>query len=76
MSGVLEAPYHLMSPLSPAFASDLNALIGESGIPLWIHGHTHYNVDHRIGSTRILTNQRGYPGEPCKGFDPEMVIEL
>ena len=71
-----EAPYHTAIPLSPAFASDLYALIGESGIPLWIHGHTHYNVDHRIGLTRVVTNQRGYPGEPCNGFDPKLVIEL
>ena len=72
-----EAPYHSTSPLSPAFASDLNALIRESGIPLWIHCHTHYNVgpSNRFG-TRVVTNQRGYPNEPCMGFDPEMVIEL
>lgn len=37
---------------------------------------THYNVDYRIGSTRVLTNQRGYPHEVCDGFDPGMVIEV
>src|SRR6266545_138222 len=63
-----EAPYHANSPLKAAFASDLDALVKHSGIPLWIHGHTHYNVDYVIGPTRVLTNQRGYPDEPCKGF--------
>jgi predicted phosphodiesterase len=71
-----EAPYHTRSRIRSALASDLNALIEESRIPLWIHGHTHFNVDYRIGSTRVLTNQRGYPSQPCRGFDPRMVIEL
>jgi Icc-related predicted phosphoesterase len=71
-----EAPYHKNSPLNAAFTSDLDSLIEQSGVPLWIHGHTHYNVDYKIGSTRILSNQRGYPDETCKGFDPKMVVEL
>jgi hypothetical protein len=45
-------------------------------VPLWIHGHTHYNVDFKVGSTRVLTNQRGYPNELCKRFDPSLVIEI
>src|SRR6266705_325373 len=34
-----EAPYHANSPLKPAFASDLDELVEESRVPLWIHGH-------------------------------------
>ena len=71
-----EAPGYANGLLSPAFVSDLGALIEQSGIPLWIHGHTHYNVDYQIGATRVLTNQRGYPREVCDGFDPGMVIEV
>jgi len=71
-----EAPYHANSPLNPAFTSDLDALIESSGIPLWVHGHTHYNVDYVIGSTRVLSNQRGYPGAKCQGFDGGKVVEL
>ncbi len=71
-----EAPYHGRSRLRPAFASDLDALIADSRVPLWIHGHTHFNVDYRLGSTRVLSNQRGYPAEPCPGFDPRLLIEL
>lgn len=70
-----EAPGYANSPLSPSFVSDLDQLVEQSGVPLWIHGHTHYNVDYRIGATRVLTNQRGYPQETCAGFDPRMVIE-
>jgi len=71
-----EAPFHAGSPLNPAFASDLDSLIEQSGVPLWIHGHTHYNVDYRVGSTRVLSNQRGYPEELCAGFNPSLVVEV
>lgn len=49
--------------LSPAFASDLTALIEAHAPALWVHGHTHHNVDYCIGATRIVSNQWGYPGE-------------
>ncbi|MGI8601443.1 MAG: metallophosphoesterase [Verrucomicrobiales bacterium] len=71
-----EAPNHVNSPLKSAFASRLDSLIEQSHVPLWIHGHTHYNVDYTIGSTRVLTNQRGYPDQLCQGFDPALVIEV
>jgi len=71
-----EPPYCANSPLNPVFASKLDSLVEQSGVPLWIHGHTHYNVDYVIGSTRVLTNQRGYPDQICKGFDPALVVEV
>ena len=71
-----EAPYHANSPLKPAFASDLDSMVKHSGVRLWIHGHTHFNVDYMLGSTRVLTNQRGYPDELCKGFNPSLVVEI
>ena len=71
-----EAPFHAKSSLTPAFASNLDALVAESRVPLWLHGHTHYNADYRLGSTRVLTNQRGYPSESCRGFEPDMVVKL
>lgn len=71
-----EAPYHANSPLNPAFTSDLDAMIEASAVPLWVHGHTHYNVDYRIGSTRVMSNQRGYPNQACNGFDPRLVVEI
>jgi hypothetical protein len=75
-STLSEARAYARSPLTPAFASNLDALVEESGVPLWLHGHTHFNVDYQLGSTRVLTNQRGYPSEHCRGFDPGMVVDL
>lgn len=62
--------------LNAAFASDLDSLIRASRVPLWIHGHTHYNVDYKIGTTRVYSNQRGYPEEKVQRFDRENIIEI
>lgn len=70
------APEQSGDELNAAFASDLNPFIQASGIRLWIHGHTHYNVDYTIGRTRIYSNQRGYPGQFSPGFNPAAVVEF
>ncbi len=46
------------------------------GVLLWVHGHTHHCVDYRIGGTRILSNQRGYPDQPAGGFRPDLVLDV
>jgi hypothetical protein len=71
-----EDPHYRGLGLSPAFVSDLDHLVVKSGVPLWVHGHTHHNVDYHLGSTRVLSNQRGYPKQRCPGFDPAMVVEV
>jgi predicted phosphodiesterase len=69
-------PFYQDSPLNGAFASNLDALAAQSRVPLWIHGHTHFNVDYFIGQTRVLSNQRGYPDQLAGGFNSFLVIEL
>jgi Icc-related predicted phosphoesterase len=63
-------------PLSAAFASDLDSLIRANRVRLWIHGHTHYNVDYKIGCTRIYSNQRGYPNERLQRFEAGNTINV
>jgi hypothetical protein len=70
------SPQNTGNMFSAAFASDLDSLIRASRIPLWIHGHTHYNVDYKIGATRIYSNQRGYPNAKLRGFEPGTIIEI
>jgi Icc-related predicted phosphoesterase len=67
---------HAGDIISAAFASDLEPLVRASRVPLWIHGHTHHNVDYKIGATRIYSNQRGYPDERLARFEPEKIIEI
>lgn len=69
-------PQHSDEPLNGTFCSRLNSLVATSGVPLWVHGHTHHCVDYRLGETRVLSNQRGYPDAICKDFDPDLVLEL
>jgi len=57
------APQFKGDPLSPAFASDLSSLMLAHAPALWIHGHTHHNVDYSIGATRVVAHQWGYPKE-------------
>jgi predicted phosphodiesterase len=62
--------------LTAAFASNLDALIEQSGVPLWIHGHTHHSTHYTIGQTHILANQRGYPKQLDPDFNLELTVEL
>lgn len=44
-----------------AYSSDLSEFIlDHPQIKVWTHGHTHYEFDYMIGSTRIVCNPRGY----------------
>ncbi len=69
-------PWHEGSLLNGAFVSDLEDFIHETEVPLWIHGHTHYCVDYKLGRTRVLANQRGYPHAVSPGFDPALIVEV
>jgi predicted phosphodiesterase len=64
-----------MSVLNPAFASDLDRLMGHSA--LWVHGHTHDSFDYQVGATRVVCNPRGYVDEELNpGFDQNMGVDL
>ncbi len=53
---------YLLSPLEPAFVSyDMSRYIEAYEPALWIYGHTHECDVQRVGKTRIISNQLGYP---------------
>lgn len=57
--------------------TDMDALISKTD--LWIHGHTHDNVDYKLLDCRIVANCLGYPveyGRKGNDFKPGWVIEL
>lgn len=67
------------SPLQPAFNSlDMIEAIEKYQPNHWVYGHTHECDDQTLDSTRIVSNQRGYPhsrtGFECEGFDPGGVL--
>lgn len=63
--------------LCACFASELGYLFGK--MDLWVHGHTHDNLDYETNGTRVICNPRGYvtsrSAENSK-FNPSLVIEL
>jgi Icc-related predicted phosphoesterase len=48
-------------PLNPFFLCDMTPAIERARPLLWLHGHTHSWVDHKVGTTRIVANPLGYP---------------
>tara|TARA_R100001039_G_C1853280_1_gene114482 strand:+ start:4051 stop:4821 length:771 start_codon:yes stop_codon:yes gene_type:complete len=58
--------------LWPAYTSaNLRSLVVRYKPDLWIHGHLHNSVDFVVGSTRILSNPRGYPNGLGGGQNPK-----
>jgi len=68
-------PDYPLSEINSAFYSDLRRVIENHHIDLWLYGHTHANLDLTVSSTRILSNQAGYPGEYVEGFNAGIVVE-
>jgi predicted phosphodiesterase len=52
------------------------------GADLWVYGHTHESRDFRVGTTRVVSNAKGYgpwrSGETWENpyFDPNLIIEI
>ena len=72
-SGV--ADEHRNQTISAAYASNMDDVITTHQPDLWVFGHTHLNHDSQIGSTRIVSNAKGY-GDQNSEFEPEFVIEV
>jgi len=60
---------------SSAFVADAASLVRSSPAALWVHGHVHRSFDYRVGTTRVVCNPRGYPGEN-DAFDPGWTVEV
>jgi calcineurin-like phosphoesterase family protein len=73
------APSQRTSRINPAYFTDLTAFIEDRpNIGVWIHGHTHVQIEYTIGGCRVLSNARGYAGrEPAAArFDPDRWFEI
>ena len=56
---------------------ELEGYIKECGVDYWIYGHSHYNVDVRIGETWCVSNQLGYVfHDEHLTFNPGKTFEL
>lgn len=64
-----------VTQLDAAYCSHLACLVEKAD--LWIHGHTHWAVDYRIGKGRVISNPRGYTGlDRVIDFAPSRIIDI
>ena len=62
------------SKIKNAFATDLKHLF-QPPMVMWGYGHTHRSSSETINGVRVVSNQRGYPGENT-GFDPGLYVSI
>jgi Icc-related predicted phosphoesterase len=64
--------------MNGAYASELTEFIlDHPQIKLWTHGHVHSLNDYMVGTTRVVSNPRGYEGyEPDTGWNPNIILEI
>jgi Icc-related predicted phosphoesterase len=55
--------------LTPYFQANCDNLIKKHNPKLWVYGHNHWSDDIKIGETRVVSNQLGYPQEA--GYIPK-----
>ena len=55
------------SPLNGCFVSDLQHLIDDRRVQMWMHGHTHDSFDDMLNGTRVVCNPRGYSKDGVNG---------
>ena len=65
--------------MNGGYASELSEdILDNENICFWIHGHMHDPVDYEIGTTRVISNPRGYHGwdQNYGQFDPAKSFEI
>lgn len=48
------------------YATDLSHTEAFKNATVWVHGHTHNNMDITLGNTRIISNQQGKSLDSCE----------
>lgn len=62
------APQYIGDKMNSCFSTDLTRLMESPQVVAWCSGHTHWNYDFQLNGTRLLSNQKGYPGHESKGW--------
>ena len=67
----------LMERVAEMYASNFDAVIEGNESAVWVHGHTHRNVDVEVHVTRILCNPRGYfPDDLNREFNEKFTFKV
>jgi len=74
------AKQYVSHPLNDFFVNkDAEKVINECRPALWIHGHSHEQLDKELGDTRVVRNPYGYMGMEVQcnlKFDRAAIIEI
>lgn len=67
--------------MNACYYNDLDRLMWNFPIKLWIHGHTHDSMDYIVGdetqATRVICNPRGYAiVDENRHFNPLLTVEI
>lgn len=69
-------PQYEGSDLKRYFINDCSSTINKVKPKIWCHGHTHSAFDYTVGSTRILCNPFGYPGENFNQIEKYPIVKF
>ncbi len=60
-----------------AYCNELEPMLKDKQIDLWVHGHIHRSCDYTKHGVRVVCNPRGYKGyQLVKRFDPKKTIAV
>ena len=63
--------------LKYAYCNQLESILKDNEIDLWVHGHIHHASDYSKHRTRIICNPRGYKGyQTVQNFDAAKALNL
>ena len=63
--------------LKYAYCNELESMLKEHKINLWVHGHIHQASDYKKHDVRIICNPRGYKGyQLVDEFEPEKSVQI
>ena len=78
--GCLEPDIHPTEPFAQLSCSELDSLF-EDPIVCWAYGHTHFPLDCRAGTLRLVSNPAGYPRSQFphpydRPYQPKLILNL
>ncbi len=60
-----------------AYCNQLEPMLKDQEIDLWVHGHIHHASDYTKHGTRVICNPRGYLGyQTVKNFNAEKLVRF
>lgn len=63
--------------LKYAYCNELDVVLKENDIDLWVHGHIHHSNDYNKHGVRVVSNPRGYKGyQIVENFNPGKTIRI